>query len=276
MIGEDVAFAGVAGQVDLVRRGEVSARELVELALGRIERLDPELNAFCAAYPERALREAAAAAADAREREIEMRARDVPVILGHMFRAIHDLVDGVERPERLERRTRAFARPGGLVPDRMSDRLLAAEATMVKRIGALFDAHDVLLTPVMSEPAVAAGIMEGRGATATYQWESGWVPFTILWNITGQPAASVPAGQSREGLPPGGATRRTTPRRENRTFVGRPARGRTPVERHSAPHILSRSSSTSASLRQSARTTIGGRSADCSSLGTALRRTVRW
>jgi amidase len=54
---------------------------------------------------------------------------------------------------------------------------------------------------VMSEPAVPAGIMEGRGATATYMWESAWVPFTILWNITGQPAASVPAGRSGEGLP---------------------------------------------------------------------------
>jgi amidase len=54
---------------------------------------------------------------------------------------------------------------------------------------------------MMSEPAVPAGVMEGRGATATYFWESGWVPFTILWNVTGQPAASVPAGFSSHGLP---------------------------------------------------------------------------
>src|SRR6201985_1945789 len=54
----EVAFAGVAGQADLVRRGEVSARELVELALGRIERLEPQLNAFAAVYAERARLEA--------------------------------------------------------------------------------------------------------------------------------------------------------------------------------------------------------------------------
>jgi amidase len=137
------------------------------------------------------------------EREIEMRARDVPVVLGLMFRLIHDLVEDVERPQRLERRTRAFARPGALVSDRMTDRLLAAEAAMVKRIGAIFDEYDALLTPVMSQPAVPAGIMEGRGAAATYMWESGWVPFTILWNITGQPAAALPAGLSRLGLPLG-------------------------------------------------------------------------
>ena len=54
----DVAFDGVAGQAELVRRGEVSSRELVEGALARIERLDRELNAFGAVYAERALTEA--------------------------------------------------------------------------------------------------------------------------------------------------------------------------------------------------------------------------
>jgi amidase len=134
---------------------------------------------------------------------IDMRARDVPVILGLMFRFIHDLVEGVEHPDRLERRTRTFARPGGLVSDRMADRLRRAERAMIARISAIFDTHDALLTPVMSEPAVPAGIMQGRGATATYLWESSWVPFTILWNIAGYPAASVPAGFSGEGLPLG-------------------------------------------------------------------------
>ncbi len=135
------------------------------------------------------------------EREVEMRARDVPLVLGVMFRLVRGLVESVERPQRLERRTRAFARPGTLVSDRMAARLLEAERAMVERIVAAFDEVDVLLTPVMSEPAAPAGVMEGRGAIATYMWETGWVPFTILWNLTGQPAASVPAGHTRDGLP---------------------------------------------------------------------------
>jgi amidase len=135
------------------------------------------------------------------ERKVQLRRRDVPVILGRMFRLVHELVEEVERPHRLERRTRAFSRPGSLISDRLAERLQDAERVIVARLGSMFDDHDVLLTPVMSEPAVPAGIMEGRGAIATYLWESSWVPFTILWNITGQPAASVPAGFSREGLP---------------------------------------------------------------------------
>jgi amidase len=71
VLDAEVAFAGVAGQADLVRRGEMSARELVELALGRIERLDPEVNAFAAVYAERARLEAAQA--DARLRAGESR-----------------------------------------------------------------------------------------------------------------------------------------------------------------------------------------------------------
>ena len=86
-------------------------------------------------------------------------------------------------------------------PTGMRERLLEAERRLAARVGTLFDEHDVLLTPVMSQPAPRAGLMEGRGATVTYLWESGWVPFNVLWNSTGQPAASVPAGFSGEGLP---------------------------------------------------------------------------
>ena len=45
-VTDDLAFVGLAEQADLVRRGDVSSRELTELSLGRIARLDPQLNAF--------------------------------------------------------------------------------------------------------------------------------------------------------------------------------------------------------------------------------------
>jgi amidase len=133
--------------------------------------------------------------------DIDFRMRDVPVILGLMFRAIRDFVGEAERPERLERRTRALARPGAVISDGLVERLLRAEREMSERVGRLFADHDALLMPVMSQPAVPAGIMEGRGATVTYLWETSWVPFSVIWNATGQPAASIPAGFSATGLP---------------------------------------------------------------------------
>jgi amidase len=127
--------------------------------------------------------------------------RDAVTVLGTMFRGIRDFAAEVERPQRLERRSRAMARPGALISARSRERLLAAEHRMAARIGAFFENHEVLMTPVMSEPAVPAGLMEGRGAIRTFLWESSWVPFEVTWNSTGQPAASVPAGFSDDGLP---------------------------------------------------------------------------
>jgi len=54
----DLAFAGIARQAELIDAGEVSPRELVQTYLDRIERLDPQLNAFRVVFAERALAEA--------------------------------------------------------------------------------------------------------------------------------------------------------------------------------------------------------------------------
>ena len=53
-----LCFAGAAEQARLVSSGEVSARELVEATLQRIERLNPTLNAFRVVFAARALIEA--------------------------------------------------------------------------------------------------------------------------------------------------------------------------------------------------------------------------
>ena len=55
---EDLAFAGIARQAAMVRNGAVSSRELVELYLERIGRLDPQLNSYRVVMAERALAEA--------------------------------------------------------------------------------------------------------------------------------------------------------------------------------------------------------------------------
>src|ERR1022692_279538 len=59
----EIAFAGVARQAELVAAGEISSRELVDVCLDRIERLDRsgiglQLNAFRVVFGERARLEA--------------------------------------------------------------------------------------------------------------------------------------------------------------------------------------------------------------------------
>ena len=54
----DLAYAGIARQAEAIRSSEVSPLELVDLCLDRIERIDPELNAFRTVNAERARTEA--------------------------------------------------------------------------------------------------------------------------------------------------------------------------------------------------------------------------
>ena len=58
MDATDLAFAGAARQTAMIRSREISARELTELYLDRIGRLDRELNAYRVTFDERALAEA--------------------------------------------------------------------------------------------------------------------------------------------------------------------------------------------------------------------------
>ena len=57
--GEELCFLTARELAGLLARGEVSAREVVEAHLRRIERLDPHIHAFVTVVPERALAAAA-------------------------------------------------------------------------------------------------------------------------------------------------------------------------------------------------------------------------
>jgi amidase len=54
----ELAYAGIARQAELIAAGEVSSRELVDVYLERIERLDRKINAFRVVFGERARMEA--------------------------------------------------------------------------------------------------------------------------------------------------------------------------------------------------------------------------
>jgi amidase len=115
----------------------------------------------------------------------------------------HQDAQALAHPERLERRTRMVARLGGLVAPALLERSLAAEAEFARRLNGVFAEHDVLLTPATAMPPPSIGKLQGRGAPWTLNAVAGWVPYNGVWNVTGQPAASVPAGLGADGLPRG-------------------------------------------------------------------------
>jgi amidase len=115
---------------------------------------------------------------------------------------IRDDIEATEHPERLEARTRGFARLAALNGgERATRRAVAGEAADARRILAIFDECDVLVTPTVGTPAFEVGLWEGRGTLRTLLGMSRRLPFTAVWNHLGNPAASVPFGATAAGLP---------------------------------------------------------------------------
>jgi amidase len=122
-------------------------------------------------------------------------------ITARFLRGVADSVAGVPHPERLESRTRGFARLGGMLPDGLYERAMQARAADLARINALFDSHDVLITPVMGGTALPVRRWEGRGAIRTVLGMSRFYPYCVPWNHLGNPAMAVPFGFDDEGMP---------------------------------------------------------------------------
>ncbi|HEV3284750.1 MAG TPA: amidase [Solirubrobacteraceae bacterium] len=137
------------------------------------------------------------------ERDPEYGIGGIPEVLTRYLRGIHDDALGVAHPERLERRTKGMARLGAMIPPALLARSLANEAEFTRRMNSVLKDHDVLITPTTATPPPRVGQFQGRGAVWTLNAIAGMVPFNGVWNVTGQPAASVPAGFGSDGLPRG-------------------------------------------------------------------------
>jgi aspartyl-tRNA(Asn)/glutamyl-tRNA(Gln) amidotransferase subunit A len=70
-----------------------------------------------------------------------------------------------------------------------------------RRMGRFHDTHDLLLTPTLPLTAFEAGVEVPKGS-GHRRW-TGWTPFTYPFNLTQQPAATVPVGTDGDGLPVG-------------------------------------------------------------------------
>ena len=66
---------------------------------------------------------------------------------------------------------------------------------------ALWNEVDVLLTPALARTAIAAEGAYGRSAPVAVDRAGRFTPYTPTWNVTGQPAITVPAGFGLDGLP---------------------------------------------------------------------------
>jgi amidase len=121
--------------------------------------------------------------------------------LPRYFRGVADDVATLPHPGRLERRTRAFARIGGLISDRRMNAIRGAESEVAERVQSIFDDVDVVVTPGTATGPSRVGAYQRRGAIATLALVAQRVPFQAMFNVTGQPAAVVPWDLDGDGVP---------------------------------------------------------------------------
>ena len=138
---------------------------------------------------------------ETREHDPEYRSAIGAAYLGLSMGELPPTVEWLTHPERLERRTRTLWRMSKLMPGKLTDRALAAQPKLVARFLKLFDDFDALITPVLAKPPVEVGHWEGLGVFRGMIRQNAFIPFTPTLNFTGQPAASIPAGFDKEGVP---------------------------------------------------------------------------
>ena len=164
------------------------------------------LNAKVHAAVRRAIEETAAVLRslghDVRERDVdypELRPPFVP----RWAHGIHQDVQAMAHPGRLEKRTRALSTLGRVIGERRAQRARDNEPKVAARVNKVFADHDVVLTATTARPPHAADKFHGKGWFASLNAAVPVAAFATAWNVTGQPAISVPAPSLHEGLPLG-------------------------------------------------------------------------
>jgi aspartyl-tRNA(Asn)/glutamyl-tRNA(Gln) amidotransferase subunit A len=101
--------------------------------------------------------------------------------------------------ELVEPQLLALARPGFEVSALEYRALEKQREALGRRMNLLHQQYDLLITPQLATTAFAVNHEVPPGNDMQHWWE--WSPFTYPFNLTQQPAATVPCGFASNGLP---------------------------------------------------------------------------
>jgi aspartyl-tRNA(Asn)/glutamyl-tRNA(Gln) amidotransferase subunit A len=94
----------------------------------------------------------------------------------------------------------AVAEEGAAIPLRRYIEANVLRGAYASQMRVFMERYDFLLTPSLAVAAFDVGMLSPYGDGGS--WPE-WTPFSYPFNLTQQPAASVPCGRTREGLPVG-------------------------------------------------------------------------
>jgi aspartyl-tRNA(Asn)/glutamyl-tRNA(Gln) amidotransferase subunit A len=106
-----------------------------------------------------------------------------------------------EKLELLDPGLRAIVEESRAISLRDFQQATAERAAYGAGMKAFMRDHDFLVTPTVAVPAFDTPLITPFDASGQMWME--WTPFTYPFNLTQQPAASVPCGFTKDGLPIG-------------------------------------------------------------------------
>ncbi|MDI3471404.1 MAG: amidase family protein [Pseudolabrys sp.] len=167
--------------------------------LGSAAALDPEIEAIA----ERASRLFVEQGAGVEPADPDL--RDAGAVIRTLWhagaRAIADSVPAAQHAE-MDQDFLALAERGRAIPAARYIAAYSARTALHVAMLGFHDRYDLLLSPTMPVTALEAGRVTPADGAYGDDWLN-WSPFTYPFNLTQQPAASVPVGLSSKGLPIG-------------------------------------------------------------------------
>ena len=151
-----------------------------------------------------AVRDTAALLADLGHdvREVDPRYPDpTAAFVPQFFAGIRSEAELVEHYDRLERRTRETCRLGSWVTPKVVEWALGQTEHVSAKANRVFQDVDVLLTPTIAHRPQRVGRLDGVGTVRAALRAMPSIAYAALWNVAGNPAASVPTGVAADGLP---------------------------------------------------------------------------
>lgn len=124
-----------------------------------------------------------------------------PPFFVQFLAGIRDEIAALDHPERIETRHKLTKALSAVVSSRVLDWAKRRSEAIGVQMERQFEHYDVILTPSTASRPDVAGRSLKMGSVRAMLASIPSVAYTVLWNVSGHPAITIPMGTGADGLP---------------------------------------------------------------------------